>query len=434
MLRARECYEHAIQRVQAFNVMRTHVEPLWGLCRVYGYGGDLAAARRLADEALEIGSRAGDEWICNLVRVTMGASYALHHVSAEARVWLARASEGFERVGDLFGQAAATLWLTLNAWWSGEPDRAMSSVGRLLSLVQAGEWDWLLVRRTFLGLRDDQAALPLLVEARRQGIEAAYTGRLLEGLGLGEARYHPGHTLWVRTLGPFAVWRDNAPVTDQEWQREKARRVFQFLLTLRGQWFYPEQIVEQLWPDLLPEAGDRDFRVALNALNRALEPDRTRNAPAFFVSRRGSMYGLNPDAQIRVDVDEFERLAGADDEDLMRRALSLYEDDYLPECLYEDWSASQRQRLRDLYVMTAERLARCLLRARQWDEVLALCEAILARDDCREAAYRLMMRAHAAAGNRAQVQGSYQRCATALRDGLGIEPAAVTKALLDKLS
>jgi DNA-binding SARP family transcriptional activator len=414
--------------------MRTLVEPLWGLCRVYGHSGDLAAARRCADEALEIGSRAGDEWICDLVRATMGAGYATHRVPAEARPWLSRAVEGFEQVGDAFGQAAAWLWLALDAWWSGETDRAMSSVGHLLPMVQAGGWDGLLVRRTFLGLWYDQAALPLLVEARRQGIEPAYTGRVLEGLGLADAESHPGHGLWVRTLGPFAVWRDNVVVTDPEWQREKARRLFQLLLTQRGQWLYPEQIVEQLWPDLAPEAAARDFRVALNALNRALEPGRGRSVPAFFASRRGSQYGLNPSAKILIDVDEFQRLAAADDDEMLRLALSLYEDDYLPECVYEDWSAPERQRLRDLYLVTAEGLARRLLRKKAWDEVISLCEAILARDDCWEAAYRLLMRAHAAAGNRAQVQSSYQRCVVALSDGLGLEPSAATRALLEKLS
>jgi LuxR family maltose regulon positive regulatory protein len=434
LLSARECYEGAIQRVRDFNVMRTHVEPLWGLCRVFGRSGDLVAARRCADEALDIGGRAGDEWICDLVRATMGAGYATHRVPDEARAWLSRAAEGFERVGDRFGQAAAWLWLALDAWWSGEADRALAMMGRLLPLVQAGGWDGLLVQPTFIGLWNDQEALPLVVEAGRQGIEPAYTERLLHGLGLADAEAHPGYGLWVRTLGPFAVWRGDVPVGDGEWQREKARRLFQLLLTQRGQWLHREQLVEQLWPELAPEAAARDFRVALNALNHALETGRPRGVPPFFASRRGTQYGLNPAARIRLDADEFQRLAASDEEEALRQALSLYQDDYLAECLYEDWSAAERQRLRDLYLFTAERLARRALRARAWDEVISLCEAILARDDCREAAYRLLMRAQAGAGNRALVQSSYQRCITALRDGLDVEPSAATRALLEKLS
>jgi len=434
-LTARACYEGAIERVRAFNVMRTHVEPLWGLCRVHGRGGDLVAARRCADEALDIGERAGDEWICDLVRVTMGAGYATHRVPEEARAWLGRAAEGFERVGDLFGQAAARLWLALDAWWSGEPGRALATMARLLPRARAGGWDELLVARTFLGLWDDQAALPLLVEARRQGIEPAYARRLLQAAGVPpDAKGHPGYSLRVRTLGPFAVWRDNQPVGDGEWHREKARRLFQLLLTQRGQWLYREQLVEQLWPDLVPEAASRDFRVALNALNRALEPHRPRAVLPFFVSRRGNQYGLNPAARIEVDADEFQRLAASEGEEEMRLALSLYQDDYLTECLYEDWPAAERRRLRDLYLCTAERLARRALKARAWDETVSLCEAILARDNCWEAAYRLLMRAHAAAGNRALVQAGYQRCLAALRDGLGLEPSPATRALLQKLS
>ncbi len=431
---ARECYQGAIQRVRDFNVMRTHVEPLWGLCRVYGRGGDLLVARRYADEALEIGERAGDEWICDLVRATMGAGYATHRVRDEAHGWLSRAAEGFERVGDLFGQAAAWLWLALDAWWSGETGRAMDTMRRLLPQVRSGGWDWLLVQRTFIGLWNDQAALPLVIEARRQGIEPAYCARLLQGLGLDEVEAHPGYGLWVRTLGPFAVWRDTVPVGDGDWQREKARRLFQLLLTQRGQWLYREQLVEQLWPELGPEAASRDFRVALNALNHALEPGRSRSVPPFFVSRRGNQYGLNPVARIHLDVDDFQRLAASDDDDAARLAVSLYRDDYLPDCLYEDWPAAERLRLRELYLSTAERLARRALRTRAWDEVVPLCEAILARDGCWEAAYRLLMRAHAATGNRTLVQASYQRCVAALRAGLDMEPSGATKALLEKLS
>ena len=35
-----------------------------------------------------------------------------------------------------------------------------------------------------------------------------------------------------------------------------------------------EQIADLLWPELDAEAAIRDFKVALNALNRALEPAR----------------------------------------------------------------------------------------------------------------------------------------------------------------
>jgi ATP/maltotriose-dependent transcriptional regulator MalT/DNA-binding SARP family transcriptional activator len=427
------CYERAIEQVQAFRVMRTQVEPLWGLCRVYGYGGDLTTAERYATQAVEIAQGAGDKWIGDLIRVTMGASYALHGRSAQAQEWLAGAAEGFGRVGDSFGRAAARLWLALDAWWRGELTASLVYLTELLPLARERGWDSLLVRPTFLGLQDDQAALPLLVEARRRGIEPAYTGRLLQALGLTDAEYHPGYTLSVQTLGRFAVWRGAKPVAAAEWKRDKARQIFELLLTHRGQWFYREQIVEHLWPHLPTEAAERDFKVALNALNRALEPARRPRVPSFFVTRRSNLYGLNPAAKIIVDIDDFERLAASEDMDLLRQAVALYQDDYLPDCLYEDWPTAERQRLRHLYLVTAERLARHLLRARAWDETIRACEAILARDNCWEAAYRLLMRTLSAQGNRAELHAVYQRCTATLNQELGIEPSPATRALFDKL-
>ena len=426
-------YHQAIDQVLAFKVLRTQVEPLWGLCRAFGFGGDLPEAERYATQALEIAQRAGDEWICNLIQVTMGASYALAGKWEQARGRLIDAAEGFARVGDSLGRATVWLWLAWGAWQHGDVEEAMDTVSDLLPLAREGGYDWLLTHRTFAGLKDDQAAIPLLLEARKRGIEVEYAGRLLAAMGITELEYHPGCTLAVRTLGPFAVWCGDQLVTARDWKREKARQVFQLLLTYRGQWFYREQIADLLWPHLPAEAAEQNFKVAFNALNRALEPGRPAGTQPFFAVRQQNAYGLNPAARIVVDADDFESLAASDDIDQLRQALALYEDDYLPDSLYEDWSSAERQRLRQLYLATADRLARHLLRAKAWNDVIHVCQAILARDSCNEGAYCLLMHAHAAQDNRSQVHNVYQRCIATLREELGVEPSPTTRALFEKL-
>jgi LuxR family maltose regulon positive regulatory protein len=427
-------YQRAIEQVRAFKVMRTQVEPLWGLCRACGYSGDLPAAERYAQQALEIATRAGDEWICTLVQGTLGAGYALSDQWDQAGAWLAQAAEGFAQVGDLFGQSATLLWLALTAWQQGDGDGAARHLASLLPLARQQGYDALLTRSTFIGLKDGQAAIPLLLEARARGIEARYVERLLDATDMAGAEYHPGYTLAVRTLGPFVAWRGDEPVTTSDWKREKARQIFQLLLTYRGQWFYREQIVDHLWPHLPPDAAERDFKVALNALTKALEPNRPRGAGPFFVIRRGNVYGLNPAARVVVDADDFQRLAGSDEVAALRQALALYEDDYLPDSLYEDWAAAERQRLRHLYLTTAERLARHLLQAGSCDEAAGVCQAILARDNCWEAAYRLLMQVYVAQGNRTLLHSTYQRCTATLQEELGVEPSPATQALFEKLS
>ena len=58
---------------------------------------------------------------------------------------------------------------------------------------------------------------------------------------------------------------------------------------------------------------------------------------------------------------------------------------------------------------------------------------MLQRDSTWEAAYRLMMRAFAAQGSRAQVQAAYNRCAAVLAEELDVAPSPETRALLEHL-
>ena len=68
------------------------------------------------------------------------------------------------------------------------------------------------------------------------------------------------------------------------------------------------------------------------------------------------------------------------------------------------------------------------------DEVLSIAARMVERDRCWEEAYRLMMRAYAAQGNRAQVQAIYKRCAAVLANELDVSPSPETQALLELLT
>jgi DNA-binding SARP family transcriptional activator len=199
----------------------------------------------------------------------------------------------------------------------------------------------------------------------------------------------------------------------------------------------------RLWPQLAPDAAIRDFKVALNALNRVLEP-----APGsasmhtfFYVERDGTAYRLRPEADLWLDAAEFEThcergLHGPLDDRAvaeLRAALALYAGDYLPEALYEDWAAEQRERLLTLYLRAADRLADALIERGQLEEALDICQAVIMRDACWEHAYQLMMLAYARRGNRAQVRRTYVRCVEVLRAELDMPPSAETLKLYSQL-
>jgi DNA-binding SARP family transcriptional activator len=316
-----------------------------------------------------------------------------------------------------------------------------------LEIVQAQHYDYLLTRRTLLGWHDERVVVPLLLHARQRppsspagarsisygkvAQHAPFVARLIGAMGLEHVTVHPGYQLRVQTLGPFRVWRGENEIAAREWQRRKARELFQVLITHRGRLLEREEILELLWSEEAPATATRDFKVALNALTRVLEPERPANEAFAFITRESTAYGLRQGADVWLDAGEFTQLISRaeseNDLDLYRRALALYQDDYLVnDARYAEWAVAERERLLALYLRTADRLATALLARGEYAECLTWCERLLARDRCWEHAYRLMMEASGARGDRAQVHRIFERCVRALREDLDVEPSPAT--------
>jgi len=448
-------YETAIALGDRLAVRRMRVEVMWGLTRAYGFFGDLESARRAAAEGVEIGRWAGDAWVTALIELVLAASTFLSGHVEEAVEALTRVLIAFRECGDRFGRAATRLWLSLAYLNLQQEELFAASVEDLLTLCETNAYDFLFTRPTLLGPPDPRRLVPLLIAARERSLRSAYATRLLADIGLPEIQIHPGYQLRVQTLGDFRAWRGQSVASEikpREWRRDKARQLFQLLLTHRRRWLQREEIVELLWPDLSPEAAGRDFKVALNALNRAIEPARSSDAPLraaqgkpfAFIAREGTAYRLRPEADVWLDAAAFEQECETGlrfikhemrDEGIahLRSGLRLYHGDYLPEALYEDWASEERERLLSLYLRAADRLAEVLLEQGQYDEAIQWCERILTRDVCWESAYRTIMSALAQQGNRPQAFRVYQRCVNALREELDVAPSPATIALHERI-
>ncbi|MEW6230938.1 MAG: BTAD domain-containing putative transcriptional regulator [Chloroflexota bacterium] len=441
---ANRCFLRAVEMAEAFKIPRAKVEPLWGLTRLYGYSGNIAQAERAAADAIAIGQRAGDEWIVALVQATLGASYVMAGSPAQAQRLLAQAASAFSAALDNHAMSIALLWLALMHFKAGEGAAFARYLEQALTKAEAGGYDFLFTSRTLLGPRDPLILAPMLIEARRRGIRAEYASGLLARMGLLEADHHPGYTLRLQTLGAFRAWRGDVEITDKEWRREKARHLFLLLVNGRGRMMQRDQIMDTLWPDLGAQAARRDFKVALNAMNNALEPGRRSGAEAFYVSRQGQCYGFVPGSGYWLDAEEFEslvdrgmRLADRADRraaEVLQRALALYKGDYLQDCLYEDWASAERERLLALYLRALEKLAQLMAEKGEHQACIQACHRILARDQCWEEAYRLLMQCYSQLGNRAMALRTYERCVEALRQELGIGPMAQTVSLYEDMA
>ena len=286
-----------------------------------------------------------------------------------------------------------------------------------------------------LGPKDLQQFLPLLVEARNENIHKAYISKLLAGWGYAYIESHPGYTLRVKALGDFQVSLGDKALDDVDWQREKGKELFQYFLIRKNQLIRKEEILEDLWPDSDEKNSNRDFKVAFNALNKAIEPNRKPRAQTYFILRQESSYGLNKKAVINYDVDQFEQWIdeGLKEKSvltakkLLEKGLGYYSGDFLQERKAYSWILIERERLKQLFLQGSEKLAQLLIRLNEIDEAIRICKQIVKKEATWEEAYRLLMYCYYQKNNRPQALIWYKECEKTLYEELDVEPMEATK-------
>ena len=143
------------------------------------------------------------------------------------------------------------------------------------------------------------------LRAASENKDHAATQQIVKQLNLQGVTAHPGYTITVQLMGPFKIMLGLDEVEERRWQRDKSKELFVYLLLNRERYISKDEIMRELWGDTDEKSADRDFKVALNALLKVIEPHRVAREPSYFIVRKQTMYRLNPRAAIRSDLDRF---------------------------------------------------------------------------------------------------------------------------------
>jgi DNA-binding SARP family transcriptional activator len=253
-------------------------------------------------------------------------------------------------------------------------------------------------------------------------------------VGTGQAAHAaPAQRLRIVLLGALDIVLGDRPITIDA---PRLQSLLAYLLLNRGA--QPrERLAFTFWPDSTDPQARTNLRQALHLLRRVLpESDRFLEIDPRSVSWRA-------DGPFSLDVEEFERMAAraeaareagetGDERSALEAAVALYGGDLLPGC-YDEWIAPERQRLRELFLRAAERLAELLELERDYRGAIPWARRLLEDDAVNEDACRRLMRLHALSGNRAGALRAYHGCATALVRELGVTPSAATQEMYERL-
>jgi DNA-binding SARP family transcriptional activator len=245
--------------------------------------------------------------------------------------------------------------------------------------------------------------------------------------------------LVVYGLGLFRVYQDDLLI--ESWDSFKARSIFKYLVVHRNTAVLKDILMDLFWPDADPQAARRNLHQAVYSLRRTLRQGQPASGHIRF---EHDCYSLDPALDLWVDWEEFESRVraghkletGGQIEEAMRQygiAESLYQGDFLEEDVYEDWTSGMCERLRRTYCDIAQRLSEYHLQKTEYHAAIALCQKILARDNCCEQAHRCLMRCYLAQGQRHLAVRQYQACAAVLQEDLDLVPSGETVALYQRI-
>lgn len=438
---AAHSYESAVTLMDALNVTRGQAEALMGQCLANAYQHQLDLARACALKGVAIAERVNDTWMASLVRLAYGQACCVTHSYAEAQSVLRRAANDLLSIGDTYLACAALIWLA-TALHGGDDQSTETSgsfhgpLARALDLACEHGYEHLFLQPTYFGVRDSQQIIRLLQAHTEHGERKDHALRMWKRMDGPATDVQPGYVLRIKTFGNFRVWRGFEEIMRKQWQREKARQLFQFLLTYREKWLHREEIVEALWADLDPEAAERDFKVALNSLALALQPQKTGRGTSCFIASAHGQYRLTRSDLLEVDRDRFclaiERAARSplrtERKAALRTALILYAGDYLPEARLGSWSDAERERLQRDYLHAAVEFADLCLEERRHEEAIATCTRALDINPAWEEAYRVLLDAYGLQRNTPLVVQTFRNCKRVMRQEYGVDVSPRTAA------
>lgn len=235
--------------------------------------------------------------------------------------------------------------------------------------------------------------------------------------------------LEVRLLGPMELRFEGAALPVQVPAR--ALVLLGYLLLHRDKPLQRDAVAFTFWPDMPEEEARARLRTHLHYLTARLLP-RTADAreTSWLLANKRTIQ-WNPQAPVRLDVAEFERLAA--NPSSAAAAADIYGGDLLAG-VDEEWLEAPRTHFRE---RTIALLCGLVERAREAGDrasAIAFAQRLLAIDPWREDGVRALIALRHESGDRAGALQTYRDFAGRLKSELGVEPLVETTEAYERLA
>ena len=401
--------------------------------------GDLAAARKLIDQLVNLRIALKDEMRSRTASLTRGRVMIAQGEEKAARAELEPSLAYFRRNNFYYYEAQACTALAQCDLAAGRDVQMLERLRRALDLAARYDYEYWLRRE--IAFCPQLFVMPevteLLPPDARAHLAAQVASQGAPRLrSVQEVSPVPLADLTINLLGHVEIFRDpKRPFASDAWTTRRAHDIFCFIASRRHRRASKETIIDVFWGEADFDAVARNFYPTVSHIRKALNSNQSFKQN--FLLYRDGDYLLNPDFAYSIDIEEFDRLVAEGDAARRARdqercvasyeaAIKLYRGEFMRGS-YDEWVEEQRSYYNEQYLHMLEILALAAHGRKEWPRALQLAGQILRDDPYREDIHCLVMRTHAAQGNRAAVKEQYETLRAILQKELGIEPASETQ-------
>lgn len=443
--RAAEFYERAVRAYDEAGVDLARTELLEEQALLFLQAGNVAAARAQLDRLVSAREGAGDELRYHTAALARGrVIYAQGDMDA-ARADLEAARAYFHSHKLYYFESQACLALAYCELAASRDAEMLEHLRRTLDLVARYDYEnWLqreLLRNPVLLAHADAAEL-LPADVREQTLSAPSPQVPATQPAEVSLPSKPVTDLTISMFGPIEIFRDPVrPLSADAWTTKRARDILCFIASRRHRRASKDTIIDTFWGEADFEAVEKNFHPTVSHIRKALNSNQPLKQK--FLLYRDGDYLLSPEFSYCIDTEEFDRLVAEADSarrareferciEAYEQAIALYRGEFM-QGSYDEWVEEQRSYYREQHLRMLESLAAVAQKMQEWQRSLYLAQQILHEDPFREDIHCMIMRAHAATGNRVAVKEQYENLVRLLRKELGVDPAADTKKVYQEL-
>ncbi|MBU8910712.1 MAG: protein MalT [Desulfobacterales bacterium] len=247
----------------------------------------------------------------------------------------------------------------------------------------------------------------------------------------------------IETLGQFNVFIDNKVVNNKAFEGARPMMLLKAIV-LHGSREIPKEIlINDLWPKATAKAGEKNFKINLHRLRKAIEPDSKKEFGYAYIIQKAGLISLDPEL-VTLDVDEFIAFGARAMEneknnkfetalEFYTKAVKIYKGDYFTEEPYLGWIFRKRDLFKARYIEFLQKKAMLHEELDQIDKAVETWQLILEAEPYFEAAYQNLMILYADSNQKNKAMNVFQECRALFKKELGTEPATQTRDIFYKI-